>query len=75
MATQPSISAWKIPWTEKRGRLQSMGSLNESDMNKHSTANVWKGYFPLFNSTVLNSNTCFLLYISITSNKPEAKNK
>ena len=26
MATQSSILAWKIPWTEKRGRLQSMGS-------------------------------------------------
>ena len=26
MATHPSIPAWKIPWTEKYGRLQSMGS-------------------------------------------------
>ena len=26
MATCPSILAWKIPWTEKSGRLQSMGS-------------------------------------------------
>ena len=26
MATHPSILAWKIPWTEKHGRLQSMGS-------------------------------------------------
>ena len=25
MATHSSILAWKIPWTEKRGRLQSMG--------------------------------------------------
>ena len=25
MATHPSILAWKIPWTEKSGRLQSMG--------------------------------------------------
>ena len=23
----PSTLAWKIPWTEERGRLQSMGSL------------------------------------------------
>ena len=51
MATQSSIPAWKIPWTEKRGRLQSMGSPNELDKNEYSTANVWKGYFPLFNST------------------------
>ena len=26
MATQSSILAWEIPWTEEPGRLQSMGS-------------------------------------------------
>ena len=26
MATPSSTLAWKIPWTEKPGRLQSMGS-------------------------------------------------
>ena len=26
MATHSSILAWKIPWTEKSGGLQSMGS-------------------------------------------------
>ena len=26
MATHPSILAWGIPWTEKSGRLQSIGS-------------------------------------------------
>ena len=26
MATQCSILAWKIPWTEETGGLQSMGS-------------------------------------------------
>ena len=26
MATHFSILAWRIPWTEKPGRLQSMGS-------------------------------------------------
>ena len=26
VATQSSILAWKIPWTEEPGRLQSMGS-------------------------------------------------
>ena len=25
MATHPIILAWKIPWTEEPGRLQSMG--------------------------------------------------
>ena len=27
MATHSSILAWKIPWTEEPGRLQSMGSI------------------------------------------------
>ena len=26
MAIHPSVQAWRIPWTEKPGRLQSMGS-------------------------------------------------
>ena len=26
MAAHSSIAAWKIPWTEEPGRLQSMGS-------------------------------------------------
>ena len=32
MATHSSILAWEILWTEKSGRLQSMGS-QELDMN------------------------------------------
>ena len=31
MATHSSILAWRIPWTEESGRLQSVGS-QESDM-------------------------------------------
>ena len=31
MAIHSSILAWEIPWTEKPGRLQSMG-LQESDI-------------------------------------------
>ena len=30
MATHPSILAWRNPWIEEHGRLQSMG-LQESD--------------------------------------------
>ena len=33
MATHSSTLAWKIPWTEEPGRLQSRGC-NESDMTK-----------------------------------------
>ena len=30
MAAHPSVPAWKIPWTEEPGGLQSMGSLQKS---------------------------------------------
>ena len=33
MATHASIPAWRIPWTEEPGRLESMGS-KESDKTK-----------------------------------------
>ena len=32
MATPSSIFAWRIPWIEKPGGLQSMGSQKELDM-------------------------------------------
>ena len=31
MATHSSVLAWKIPWTEKPGELQSMGLKKEMD--------------------------------------------
>ena len=37
-ATHSSILAWRIPWTEEPGRLQSMGS-QESD---HSSILAWE---------------------------------
>ena len=30
IATHSSILAWKIPWTEQPGRLQSMGSQSDT---------------------------------------------
>ena len=31
MATHSSILAWKVPWTEKPGKLQSTGVTKKSD--------------------------------------------
>ena len=39
-ATCSSILAWKIPWTEKPGGLQSMG-LPESDMTECARTLWW----------------------------------
>ena len=33
MATHSSILAWRIPWTEEHGRLQSVGSQNRTRLN------------------------------------------
>ena len=32
-ATHSSILAWKIPWTEEPGRLQSMGSQSQTSLS------------------------------------------
>ena len=32
MATHSSILAWRIPWTEKPGGLQSMDSLSQTQL-------------------------------------------
>jgi len=34
MAIHSSILAWRIPWTEEPGELQSIESQRESDMTK-----------------------------------------
>ena len=56
MAPHSSTLAWKIPWTEKPGRLQSIGSLKsdtieqlhfhfhalEKEMATHSSVLAWR---------------------------------
>ena len=38
MATYSSILAWRIPWTEEPGGLQSMGSQSRTQLSNLSTA-------------------------------------
>ena len=40
ISTHSSILAWRIPWTEEPGRLQSMGSQKESDMTEQLTLQI-----------------------------------
>ena len=50
MAPRSSTLAWKIPWTEEPGGLQSMGSLTftfhfhalEKEMATHSSVLAWR---------------------------------
>ena len=51
MATHSSILAWRIPWTEEPGGLQSMGSqkLDATERlksNNNKIFNAMQGYFP-----------------------------
>ena len=45
MATHSSVLAWRIPWTEKPGGLQSMGShrvdTTEATQQQTQKANLW----------------------------------
>ena len=38
MATPSSVLAWKIPWTEESGGLQSMGL--QTDVTEHTRAHT-----------------------------------
>ena len=37
-ATHSSILAWKIPWTEEPGRLQSMGSQSRTQLSDFTSS-------------------------------------
>ena len=42
MATHSSILAWRIPWTEEPGGLQSMGSQRiRHDSAQHTQSQLW----------------------------------
>ena len=46
MPTHSSILAWKIPWTEDPGGLQSMGSESQTHLSTHThTHTPWLEFF------------------------------
>ena len=49
MATHSSIIAWKIPWTEESGELQSIGlqRVGHNWVTEHAALNTKMLYFPL----------------------------
>ena len=57
IATHPSILAWKIPWTEESGRLQSMGSQRVTHLatkQQMEVRGVWEGWTSVQRLTPLN---------------------
>ena len=65
MATHSGILAWRIPWTEKPGRIQSMG-LRKSDMTQRVTTTKSVGGF-LFLHTLSSKKIQFLIYVAAVS--------
>ena len=48
MATHSSVLAWRIPWTEKPGRLQSVGSHRVGhDRSDLAAAVISMHFYPL----------------------------
>ena len=48
MATNSSILAWKIPWTEEPGGLQSMGSQVRHHLSikqQKEAYSIWEAFF------------------------------
>ena len=65
MATHFSVLAWKIPWTEEPGRLQSMGSQRVGHdwlhFHFHFRENVTKrNKWTIFYPSVMKYNLCLL---------------
>ena len=62
MATHSSILAWKIPWTEKPGRLQFIGS-QELDMTQRYLS--FSTLLEESGNLDINLNPLFLKYLDI----------
>ena len=73
MATHSSVLAWRIPWTEKPGRLQSMGSPRVghdwSDLAAAAAAGLALTNMPSSSSCTLASIVCGSAHI-LTSTPP-----
>ena len=42
MATHSSVLAWRIPWTEEPGELQSIGSQSPTRLSDLACTQAWK---------------------------------
>ena len=63
MATHSSILAWEIPWSEKPGRLQSMGSpKSQTWVSGWTTTKATYEWEPHLSCSVI-STPCLLLHI------------
>ena len=71
MATHSSILAWRIPWMEESGGLQSLGYKESDTTERLSTAH---STYLRGNRGVMNWDLYKIITMGMTGNKGEAKN-
>ena len=64
MATHSSTLAWKIPWTEKPGRLQSMGSQSRTCLRDFTFTFF---HFQIIKYTFSFKDKCYNLTFSVSN--------
>ena len=53
MANHSSVLAWKIPWTEEPGGMQSMGSQSQTRLSNTHFMHHFKFLFPVYYKILL----------------------
>ena len=61
MATHSSILAWRIPWTEEPGRLQSIGSKSRTQLKRLSMSACTHIYIIYTLDSNLHLSYCYIL--------------
>ena len=81
MATHATFIAWRIPWTEVSGRLQSMGSqrVGQNWATKHTHTLqtgcfVVTGYWPLYKVLITTQCSQLLFLVTLEMTKQELGN-
>ena len=75
MATNSSVLAWTIPWTEEPGGLQSIVLQSQTQLKRLSTHHevhsllaslrFWIVALPLFRSFLIHSFVCSFIHVSV----------
>ena len=64
MATHSSTLAWRIPWIEEHGRLQSMGSQRVRDKGATSLSlSLYTGHTHIYIYIYITFGKCSVLFI------------
>ena len=71
MATHSSVSAWRLPWTEEPGGLQSMGLQNSGHDLEHTRGRG--GKWGLVTTSVFNMRSCKDMKLSSPPSHPLPK--